>query len=778
MFMEKIIDFLLGKRLAVLIVIIVISLTAAYFCTKIEFDASIDIWFLENDVDMDTYKKFLKRFDADEVTVLGVFTDDIFSPANLATLDKITREVEKAPHVHRVQSLTNIKTVLPDVEGVYIGDLVEKLPLSREDANKIRKNALDNPLIANGLVSRDSKAAAVVMELAVDGADFIGKVKLVKALEQIRDKYQNDNIKIAMSGTSVIDAAFYNYSNRDFAVFAPITFTLVIFVCFFVFRRFSSTVIPLSVVSLTSIWTFGLMGALGIKVNVLSSALAGLILAVGIADSIHILADYYQELGKGHKPDAAATRSIKHLLVPCFFTSTTTSAGMLSLMVSELKPIREFGWIAALAVTFAFILTFTFVPVVLRLAKPPDPAFIKRQRTGHLNRLLIYLSRPNKKRSIRVLIIAMIFVFAAVWFLAKLDVGSNPMNYFRESDPVRTEAEDIDSALGGSATIDFLVTAPNEGLKDPKILERLDNFERWIDQREGITQTLSVVDSLKEMNRVFHDGDLKYFTVPDSKDMAAQFYMLLEGEDDFDTYVQENYSVARITSRITFIDSQALVRNMPQVEKEIADRFPDDTLRLTMTGLMKLYAQMETYLLESQIKSFLLAFLVITLMMMLVLRSFLLGLFSMIPNVMPILIGLAFMSAIGISLDVGTVMIGSIALGLVVDDSVHFLVRLKRLRQKGLNTNESVAETINDVGRPIIITSVVLAAGFSVLMLGSFAPNIYFGLISAIIIILALIFDMVVLPAALIIVRPKIKKAPHDSSSVELTKRENIKGTD
>jgi len=658
--MDKLIDFLLRNKLPVIIIIISISIVAGYFCTKVEFDASIDIWFLENDPDMEVYKNFLKRFEADEVTVLGVVTDNIFSPANLLILDKITEEVEKAPHVHRVQSLTNINTVLPDDGGVYIGPLVEKLPVLPEQAAKIRQNALDNPLIANGLVSKDSKAAAVVLELSVDGADFIGKVNQVKALEKIRNKYQTENIKIIISGTSVFDAAFYNYSNRDFTIFAPITLILVIFICFFVFRRFSSTLIPILVVSFTNIWTFGVMGALGIKVNILSSALAGLILAVGIADSIHILTEYYQELNNGHSQKQSSALSIKNLLLPCFFTSTTTSAGMLSLLVSDLKPIREFGWIAAIAVTFAFILTFTFVPAVLQLAKPPDPAFIKRQSTGYLTKLLIFLSRPTKKGSIQVLFLTMIIIITSVWFLLKLDVGSNPMNYFRKADPVRTEAEAIDNALGGSATIEFLAVAPNEGLKDPKILSRLDDFERWVDSMEGITQTLSVVDSLKEINRVFHDGDNKFFKVPDSNAMAAQFFMLLEGEDDFDTYVQENYSVARITSRIKFVDSQVLVNNLPLVEKEMSERFPDDTLHLTMTGIMKLYGQMETYLITSQIKSFLLAFAVITIMMMIVLRSASLGIFSMIPNVMPIFVGLAVMAALGISLDVGTVMIGSI----------------------------------------------------------------------------------------------------------------------
>lgn len=752
----RVFEGLIRHKIAVLIVLGLITAVGFFFCLRTTFDASIEIWFLEGDQGLTTYRQFLDRFDADEVTVFGIFTDDVFAPDVLADLDRITREIEKAPHAHRVQSLTNIDTIRGVEGGIEIGPLVESLPVSASQAEAIRRDALANVMIRGGLVSADSKATAVVIELDPKAADFTGKLELTDALEAIRKTYQRPGLKIYLAGTSVLDAAFYSYSNRDFSIFGPVTFLLVMFASFLVFRRISAAMILLAVVVITSIWIFGLMAALGIKVNVLSSALGGLILAIGIADTIHILADYYQELMKGKEPDQAASDSIRQLFIPCLFTSATTAAGMLSLTVSVLKPIRQFGWLAALAVTFAFLLSFTLVPAVLRLAKPPDSAFIARQKDGLLSRLLAWLGRPTRKSAAMILIVTAPLMALSAWGLTTLEVGSNPMNYFKKGDPVRVETQLIDDALGGSATIEMLVHAPNEGLKNPEILTRLDELQRWMNRQPGVTQTLSVVDSLKEMNRVLNDGDPAAYVVPDSRAKAAQYYLLLEGEEDFGSYVQENYTTARITTRIRMSDSQQLVHDMPRVDARLIQESERGGMQIEMTGLLALMARMEVYLLDSQFRSFLLAFCVITLMMILLLRSPRLGLLSMIPNLMPILCGMAFMGLMGITLDVGTVMIGSIAMGLVVDDSVHFLARLRRFRRAGRTLEDAVEGTITEVGRPIIVTSVVLAAGFSVLMLGSFAPNIYFGMVTALVILLALLFDLVVLPAVLIALRPKV----------------------
>lgn len=345
--------------------------------------------------------------------------------------------------------------------------------------------------------------------------------------------------------------------------------------------------------------------------------------------------------------------------------------------------------------------------------------------------------------------------------LMHIEVGSNPMNYFRKSAHVRQDTEALDRALGGTTSVEFLVETDADGLKDPETLRKLDTFQDWLEEQPGITRTLSVVDSLKELNRVMSDGSAASAVVPSSSALAAQLYLLLEGEDDFDSSVQDDYSVARITARVSLSKANELTARVPVIEAKIREKFDQGKVHVKPTGFVKLMGDMETYLISSQIRSFLIAFAVITAMMMLLLRSPRLGLFSMIPNLLPVLMGIGFMSAVGIELDPGTVMIGGIALGLVVDDTVHFLVRLRRRELQGESVPVAIRHAMTDAGRPIIITSVVLSAGFSILGLGSFAPNVYFGLVSALIIVLALLCDVLVMPAALLLVsRTRFARKP------------------
>jgi len=747
---------LLRHRRIVAVVIGLITVLALASTLRLRFENSIDTWFLDDDPDVVTYNAFLDHFEADEITILALLCDDVFAPDALAAIDRITRAAEQAPHTHRVRSLTNIEIARVIDDGIAIGPLVDELPRTVGAAEVIRRLALDNAMLIGGMVAPDSKATAILIELAREGTTFEGKVELVDALEEIIEGEQRDGRRLLLTGTAPFDATVFHLSSRDFKLFGVMGIVVVVVAAFMVFRRISAALVPLSVVVMTSAWLFGLMGALDRPINIMSSGLSAVVLAVSVADSIHVLAAYYQELMAGRSREAAIEESIVKLLVPCFFTTITTAAGMLSLLVSDLQPIREFGVFAALGVAFAFIITITFIPVILAMARPPAPALIERQQRAPIARALNWLGTPNRSRSKRILASTSIIVVALFVGFDKLSIGANSMNYFRADEPVRVNTIAIDEALGGSASMDFLVRAPDEGLKEPEILQRLDELSRWTESRPAVSQSLSVVDAMKELYRVLLDEAPGTLRLPQSRALAAQLYLILEGDQDFGTVVQDNYGTGRITSRIRLSQAEDLLDDIDEVEARIARDFNGPELEVHMTGFVKLMSNMEIYLLDSQIRSFMVAFLVVASLLALLLRSVRLGLFSMIPNLLPIIFGVAFMGLVGIPLDPGTVMIGAIALGIVVDDTVHFMVRLRRHLSAGDDIEAAIRAAITEVGRPIIITSVVLALAFLMLMFASFTPNMNFGLVAAVVILAALLADLVLLPAALVIFRPRL----------------------
>jgi len=754
-----------GERLAAVMVrrwVWVIALVGAitalagWQAASIGIDNSLEIWLLEEDETLQRYHRYLDRFEADDVVVVGVFADDVLSPESLATIDRITTAATEIEFVVRARSLTDIRVAGQTDGDIQIQPLIDEVPTTTTAAAALRKKVLANELVSGSLVSEDATSSAILANIHPSNISTAGgRAGVANAFFDLLDaeRARNPNVELAISGGPPLDESFVRYTERDFALFGPIMVLLVLAAALFVFRRWTAALIPMSVVIIGTIWTFGATAAIGFELNVVSSGLVGLILAVGVADSIHILADYYQELMKGSAPVQAVRDSLAHLFVPCLFTSLTTSAGMLSLTVSQLKPVREFGISAAMAVIFAFLLSITLVPAILRAARPPDPKFIEAQKVGPISKIIDVLARPTKTSSVIITVVFIAMVGLAGWGVTQIEVaGSNPMNYFHPDDPIRQQTDRIDAALGGSATVEAVITAPDSGLLEPEKLKAIATAQKRVEQVEGVSWSLSFVDLLEDLNGMMTGED----RIPDSPEMVAQLGLLLEGEDSFEELVQEEYSVGRISAAVKLSQATDLVSSLPVLEADMTRIIEAGGMQIELTGITMLMGQVESYLVQSQIESFSVALIVVSLMMIMLLRSWKLGLFSMIPNCAPIVMGLGFMSLVGIDLDPGTVMIGSIALGLVVDDTVHFLVRFRQRLVAGDDIEAAIAGTMHAAARPLIITSVILAAAFAIMLFASFTPNVYFGAVSAVVILLALAADLIALPALLVLIRPKI----------------------
>ena len=754
---RRIIQMVLQHRKLILGLTVLLTALALYQGKDLEYDNSIEAWFLEDDPDILTYNAFLERFEADQLTVVAVFAEDVFDTELLSMVEKMTQEFESAPHVHRVISLSNISVAQGTGAEVHIGPLMDNAPETQSEAEKLGRRVLDDPLLVPNLVSANSKATAILVELDGESNDFIAKSAHINALREISSRLKLPSTKIRIAGAPAVDEIFYRLSYHDSVLFGPLILLVVLISTLVVFRRWTAILVPLAVVLLAQCWTFGVMVSLGIKFTVVSGALLTVILAIGVADSIHVLAEFFQHTRGGLSREEAAVESTSELLVPCFFTSITTIAGMLALLSSDLGPIREFGIMAAFGVGTAFFLSMTIGPILLLLVRAPN-AIEEWESSGDLiSRALSAVAEISINRSKTVLVVSLVMLASSFYGLQHLKLGANALRYFHETSSIRQDTAAIDQTLGGTTTLELMIDAPNGGLKNPDVLERLDALANWLSMSPYVGEIVSPVNGLKELHRVLEEKPRGEETLPESEAMAAQLYLLMEGDDSFDTTVQDDYSISRMSVRVRMSDAHEFTNEIPAIQKKLAEGYQREDLKVHLTGFIKLMGEMEAYLIQSQVRSFLIAFVVVTLMLGFLLRAGKLALFSMIPNFTPIIVGLGLMPSLNIPLDPGTVMIGSIALGLVVDDTVHFLVRFRRKLSEGRVIESAIHETIVDAGRPITVTSFVLALSFLILLLGSFNPNINFGLVSAIIIILALIADLLVLPAAMKFFRPQFK---------------------
>lgn len=752
---EKWVSVILRSRWPTIIIVGAVTSLAAIGSTRLTIDTSLEAWFLEDDATLLQYKEFRHHFGEDEFVVLAIEADNVFTPERLAELEHLRGLAEATPMVHRATALTNVTVLRRSGRSVRSGPLVERLPETDDEAARLRAEVAEQPLVAGSLVSKDGRAAAILVELARECNTFQKKASVVhELLARCGNPMPGATIRIA--GSPVLSDAISRYTQRDMSILTPISFLIMVAAIYLLFGRIVVPLICSTVVGLAAFWVVGLMGLLGIQMNLLAPVLILIILVVGVADSIHIFSAYYQELERERIPLAALCRALRHVLLPCLVTSLTTIAGFLSLLSSQLEPIRRFGALAALGTALAFLLSAFLIPAFLPLL-PSRRRMPRGPFSAHLmQRILDRLGHPTPRASRVVLVVAIVILVPAIWSIRWIDVTANPMNYFHEDDPVRTDAEAIDTALGGAASLEFIVRCPNGGLKDLRTLRRLDDFERWLQQKPSITRIMSYGALLKEVDRVKRGARKGKLPRSNWELRIAKNIMERAAPDLLASYVQEDFSLGRISVRVQAADADKLTAQAPEIERKVITHVNTPNLTVQATGFVKLMEDMRSYLIRSQVASILIAFATITLMMFLLFRSWKLALFSMIPNVGPILLGLAFMVLLHISLDPGTVMIATIALGLVVDDTCHFLVRLRRQMAAGQALRHAIAETMNQTGRPIILTSVILATAFATLAVGSFMPTLCFGLVSAFVLLTALVADLVVLPAALLVLHPKL----------------------
>ena len=730
-----IISLIIERRHLLLATIAFLTIFAIIPARQVQFDNSIEAWFLEDDPELAIYNRFSEQFQANEIAVLAIFHDDIFDLSNLSLIDRITNAAAKLDNVFRVLSITNSE-VTQRLDDEFRG------PTFRDEV-------LASPPMNGTLVSPDGTAAAIIVYYSRTGAAFEDRHHFAAALEEIAiGETEGTTANFALTGAPVIAKVGQARNERDIRILVPIMILIILLISFAVFRSMWLSLVPIVVVGIAVIWSIGFMGIVGWNMTMLSTMLMPLILAVGVADSIHVITRFRDQVTRGNDRVSSVKISLSRLLKPCFFTTCTTMIGLLALLVSDIEPVRQFGVVAAVGVMVAFLASITSVPVLLIMiptVEYDDPA----HNGGTLGRFLSWVNQQSRHHGRFLISLTLVVVVACTWLATRVTVGLDPMTWFPERDPFRIGSEKIDRTFGGSLTMEFLVTSTDKNLNEPVVLRRLERFETWLHENTDITRTFSIVDMVKEAARVARDEGAAGYALPRTRLVNDALLGSLQRSGQLDGWVQPDFSSARISARIPLTHSRNIVRQAPIILEHLQADFAEDDLQVQMTGHAVLVGRMQNYVVESQLLSFSVAIIAISLLMFVIMRSLSLGLLAMIPNLVPIIVGLSAMTIFGVDLNPGTVMITAVALGIVVDDTVHFMTAVRRELRHTSNVSLATERAVTEVGRPIVVTSVLLVLGFSVLLLGSFLPLQQLGGILALIIVVALFADLILLPVAL-----------------------------
>ena len=746
------------RTLGLLAVLVVTAVTAVY-SAGVSFDNSIEVWFLEDDPDLVTYHEFTESFDSDQIVVLAWRDPELWTADGLRFAWDLGEAISSLERVEKVRSIVALTEVVAEPGVLTVRPMYD--PDEPPDPEELRARVMGDELLVGALVGRAGDVASIVVTVDHLMGRTHEKRILARDIRRVVERFgEQRDLRVRLAGPTILDDAFLRHTERDFLTIMPAMVLVIVIIILILFQTWRALLLPMSVVALASCWVTGLTVMIGQKLTIIHGIIYPMLLGVGIATSIHLLSRTLLLRREGHSPREAADSALRQLLTPSFFTAATTVAGLSSLNFSNLAPLRQFGQIGAFGIASAFVLSYALgawlLPWVAAKESTGDAHHPLDRLWAKWDRWLTALGELALKRAARVMVVSVLLSAIGLAGLFFLEIGSNPVEYFTKRDPVRQDLEFIDQELAGTTRLEVIVSTGVEGgVKEPEVLADMESVERWLREVDGVGASVSLADYVKELRRALRGGDEAERRLPDDRREVAQLLLLVDDPEEIESMVNFEYSSARITTTVRASQADDLTARIDELDELLEQTFEPPNSAIS-TGMSKLIANMDRYLLFSATRSMGLAFITVLLCMTLALRSVRLGLFSMIPNILPVALVIGFMGWVGIKLDPGTTMIGAVALGLVVDNTVHFLHHLRRRVHDGDDIHDAVVDTLMKTGRAVVTTSVVLTLGFELMLLASFSPNIHFGLLCGLAIAIALVADLVVLPAALVLVKPKL----------------------
>lgn len=785
------------------IVLIGMLLTVFGFITqlpKTTVDTSNEGFLHEGDPILEQYNKFRDQYGREETIVLAIQTEDIFTFETLEKLRDLHVELERnVPYLSEVSSLINARNTRGEGDVLIVEDLLERWPTTQADLDKIRRDAFNNDIYQNILMSEDGKIAVLLIESVVyvsdsdegdelDGFDdqtsdsseqaprYMSEVEnseMVIATQKIIEKYNSDNFKIISAGTPIVIENLKNAMQADMQGFTKNSFLLILAVLGIMFRRVSGVILPIVIVIVSIISAFGAMAASGTPLKMPTQILPSFILAVSVAASVHLLVKFYKVYDESHNKKEAVAKALAHSGMAIVMTSLTTSAGLFSFAGSKILPISDLGVFAGASVFLVLIYNLVFLPALLSVV----PIFKKKKKKvdkkSIIDGFLLSIASFSIRNAKVIGVSAVSLLFVCIALASQVSFKHDPLTWMPSDWETVQATRFVDDYLKGSTTTEVVVETKKEnGVYNPGLLAAIDELQYSLVEHnysvEGasVGKAYSVVDIVKETNRALHGNHPDEYLVPKERDLIAQELLLFEdaGSDDLQDFVDTTFSQARMSLKTPWIDAGASAKFLAEIDQKIQSvTAADPDAEAYITGMGPLFVRTLSAAIDSMRDSYLIAFLVISIMMCALLGSIKLGVVSILPNILPIAVALAILSMLGIPLDLFTMLVGSISIGLAVDDTIHFMHNFKRDYEKTGDLNLAVNRTFLVTGRAILVTTVVLCVGFFVFMGATMHNVVIFGALIGSTILFALIADLLIMPALMVLVYGnKSQKAPSE----------------
>ncbi|RCV90550.1 efflux RND transporter permease subunit [Billgrantia montanilacus] len=792
--MANIAGWTFDHPLVSLLLVLGMSLVLGAGLLRLEMDSSNESLFQKGDPTLQAYQSFQREFGRNDVVVVAVTTDEPRTAAFMDQLQQLHRDLEdRVPWLDDVTSLVNADWMASQGgDGLRVGDLGDLWP-DEGSLEQARWNEIvTSSLYRDTLVSSDGTMVLLVVRAMAQAPDEVDQTNQddffsaeTQATDQARNavdeqprlsspqlnefastiqdvvaEYEAQGVQVRAAGGPLLDKLHHDAILHDVAVLMSAALFTIILALYVLFRRITAVVIPVAVITLALASTLGLMGWTGIPFTPVTQALPALLLMAGVLDAVHLIGLFYVERRKGTDTRSAILSAVTHSGMAVLFTSLTTAAGFLAFTVARMKPIADFGWLAAFGIMLIFVYTLVLLPAFIRIIPGRVSASDKATHTlwPRLTGKMIGLSAIGVRHPLKIMTVVAVLIIGAIPGVMKVEFSYDVLNWFPEDTPIRVDTLAIDEKIQATVPLEVIVdTGQEDGILTPEFMAALREFQNYSESLDPGTvkvgRATSIVDVLERIHSQLTNVPPGQVMIPVTQNLIHQEMLLYEsgGPREITRLVDRDYSKARITLRLAYADGRDMVPLRQAVEDRAQEIF-SGLGEVTVTGTVDLVATGTIDLIASMTDSYLFAAISISLMLVILWKSIKLGVLAIIPNFIVIYLALAAMGYAGMDINLITVLLGGIALGLVVDDTVHLINGIQyKIRRSGHSLERAVRETISVIAPLLLITSVVLAGGFSLFSLSMMSALQSFGILLAFTILLAFLFDLIVIPAIMAI---------------------------
>lgn len=707
------------------------------------------------------FQNFKEKFGEDgNILVLGAKDSALYELENFNKYKALNETITGLEGISNVISLASLQKIVKnqDNRSFDLEALIKENPTSQEELDELLDEALKLKFYAGQLLNPENGATLILINMEREVLNSKGRNVLVNNIKALGEQFTAETgIDLHYSGMPFVRTVMQQKTNKELRLFIVLSLSITALILFLFFRSWTSVFVPLIVISVVVVWVLGTVGLLDYKINILTGLIPSIIVVIGIPNGVYLINKYHQEFAKHGNKTKALSRMVLKIGMVTFITNFTTAIGFLVLVTTDIKLLKEFGMVAGINILATFIVSIILIPGILSYLPSPKKKQLQHLEFKAVGKFLSLLDLIVHRHRYRVFAITGVILGAAIFGLTKLHSVAYMVDDIPEKSPLKQDLYFFEEHFSGVMPLEIIIDfGKPKSTINARNLRKVDRLEKALDPLENISSPVSIVSFAKAVRQAFYNGNERFYGLPSPSDRNVILSYLSNRQDEsnfLDSFVDSTGQVMRVSLKIADIGSRrmdSLITNV--VQPEIDKVFPDEKVETAVTGSTLLFVKGNKFLIENLRSSLLLAFAIIAVIMAILFANIRMIIISLIPNFIPLIMTAGIMGFFGIPLKPSTALIFSIAFGISVDDSIHFLAKYRQeLFAKKFFVPIAISNSIKETGSSMLYTSIILFFGFIIFVFSDFGGTVALGLLTSLTLLFAMITNLTLLPALLMV---------------------------